>query len=294
MKNKFEYFLLSILLGTAVLLGLSLWLNTFFGFNLFFKEHWDELAKLQASHTPIANGFYVSIAIAMFIFIIGLYVIYISSHKDAHKKQEPVMQPVNTTQNTTTTKIEEPETVSNENSILLTRPPKLNLPKNMAQLIAKKQAQNSIQQTHQLSDNSDSTNPYNSTLNELFSANGYLVKNGARIAGFSPNLFAIGGNEVLWIGGVDSDINKLKQAIEKLQDVFQTTLEDIPINIKSFILDNLNKYQPIDNILIFKSLEELKTFVSENPADKLSDEEQDSFNSYSEYIDTIITYLKNI
>ena len=69
MRNKIERILLSILLGTSILLGLSFWLNMKFGFNLFLNEHWHKLSELQATHTPINPWFYVSIEIAIFLFL---------------------------------------------------------------------------------------------------------------------------------------------------------------------------------------------------------------------------------
>ena len=81
MKNKLEYILLSILLGLSVLLGLSFWLNTIFNFNIFCAAHWDEFAKMQASQTPISAGFYTSFAVALFIFVTGIYFIHRSSLK---------------------------------------------------------------------------------------------------------------------------------------------------------------------------------------------------------------------
>ena len=58
----------------------------------------------------------------------------------------------------------------------------------------------------------------------------------------------------------------------------------------------MNKYNNVanDNILIFKSTEELKTFINEHPAATIEGNDQENFDSYSEYIDTIIQYIKNV
>lgn len=295
MKNKFEHLLLATLLGIAVLLGLSFWLDLIFGFNLFFKEHWDELARLQASHIPIAHGFYISIIFAVVLFIFGLYLIYIPSIiRKTHKTKVAVTTPISNT--TPKTSEEVKKDTPAETPILLTRPPKLNLPKNMAQIVAQRQTQTTNQTSQQKTSitNDGTSNPYNPMLAEIFSENGYVIKQNPTISGFTPNLVAIGPNEVFWIGAVDATPDKLNSAITKLRNVFETTLEDIPINIRAFIIDNLNQYKSNDEILVFKSLEELKKFVSENPSDTIPEEEIDSFGSYSEYIDTIIQYIKNI
>ena len=68
MKKQFEHFLLSVLLGTSVLLALTFWLNIKFGFNCLSATHWATLASLQASQTPINKDFYLSIGVAIFVF----------------------------------------------------------------------------------------------------------------------------------------------------------------------------------------------------------------------------------
>lgn len=298
MKNKFEHFLLSVLLGTSTLLGLSFWLNVNYGFNLFYREHWDAVAKLQATQTPINRGFYISIIVAILIFIIGVYIIYRPRPKqksstiapqEVRNTPTPSVAPSVVAEKTGNTESTPSVPVPN---IPISRPPRLNLPSNMAQIAAQRQQSLATQKTPV--QNQPEQNPYTSVISQIFSDNGYSIKPNPKISGFTPNLFAIGPNESLWIGAIDTKPEDLMQAIEKLQSVFQETLEDIQININAFILDTLNQYQPNDSILIFKSTDELKTFVSENPADTITDEERDNFDSYSEYIDTVIQYIKNI
>lgn len=285
MNNKLEHIFLSILLGLSVLLGLSFWLNTIFNFNIFCAAHWDEFARLQATKAPISTGFYISFVVAILIFVIGLYFIYRSTLKQILNTQ---------TENTSLRKTEtaqiKPETKTPEQKPVVfdNRPPRLNLPNNMAEITVHNHAK---QEEKKQSD----TSPYNSILSEIFSNNGYIVKPNPKISGFVPNLFAIGNNEVIWIGGVDCDIEKMMNGIQKLDGVFKETLEDITININAFVFDTLNKYSSINNnVLVFKSTEELKNFIDQHPADPITEMDQESFDSYSEYIDTIIQYIKNI
>ena len=57
----------------------------------------------------------------------------------------------------------------------------------------------------------------------------------------------------------------------------------------------MNKYNSNNNaLMIFKSIDELKEFIKQNPADEITENDRESFDSYSEYIDTIIQYIKNI
>ncbi len=117
------------------------------------------------------------------------------------------------------------------------------------------------------------------------------------ISRFSPNLFAIAPNEIIWIGAVDTDIDKLQSAINRLENIFTETLEDIKININAFLVDTKNTQPASDSIFVFKSIEELKTFVTELPPawpNDMSNAEQENFDAYSEYIDTIIQYVKNM
>jgi hypothetical protein len=293
MKNKLEHILLSVLLGLSILLGLSFWLNTIFSFNLFCHAHWDEFAKLQASHTPISNGFYVSFAVAIFLFAIGIYVIYRPTMRNVVEqapKDNIVTTPITT--NVQQEKSEKEPVVAQP--LPVSRPPRLNLPKNMAQIVAQNNQQKEQPSILKQQDK-PSENPYNPIISETFSSAGYVIKQNPTISGFVPNLFAIGANEIVWIGGIDCDVEKIMDAIEKLQSVFQSTLEDIPININAFVLDTLNRYDSENSsVLVFKSIDELKEFISQHPADQITNEEQESFDSYSEYIDTIIQYIKNL
>lgn len=294
MRNKFEHILLSLLLGASILLGLSFWLNTNYGFNLFYREHWNELSNLQASGTPINDSFYLSFIIAVLIFIIGVYIVYRpTNNKKIDNVKTNIIQNDNVLTHTTDTikpeqKNDSPVPVPNTP---IARPPRLNLPTNMAQIVAQRQQ---TKQEQQIIHQTPQQNPYNSVISQIFSDNGYVVKTNPKISGFVPNLFAIGPNEVLWIGGVDVKTEDLQHAIEKLQSVFTETLEDIQINIAPFILDTMNQIQSNDSILIFKTIDDLKTFITENPAETISDEERDNFDSYSEYIDTVIQYIKNM
>ena len=291
MKNKLEYILLSILLGLSVLLGLAFWLNTIYNFNIFYAAHWDELSKLQASHTPISIDFYISFGVAIFIFIVGIYFIYRSTLKDIP----------NTTTNENTmaaapSAVEQIQTEPQKNietPSYFNRPPRLNLPNNMAQIAQQKHT--SANKHPGIRQDTPSESPYNPIISEIFSNNGYIIKQTPNISGFTPNLFAIGNNEVVWVGGVDCDIEKMTKGIERLSSVFQETLEDIQININAFILDTLNRYDSTNTgLLVFKSIDELKAFVNEHPADAIEETDQESFDSYSEYIDTIIKYIKNM
>lgn len=75
MKIRIDNILLCILWLLAITLGTSFWFNTVFGFNIFSTNHWQYLAYLQAAHTPIKTGFYISMVVIVFIAIFGLYLV---------------------------------------------------------------------------------------------------------------------------------------------------------------------------------------------------------------------------
>lgn len=317
MRKFFEHLLLAMLVCTTVLLGLTFWLNTNFGFNLLSAEHWNTLASLQASGQQIDKQFYVSIGAALLILFVCLNIIYRPGFKK-QKKQTPTpiptpvshIQIIPTKADTSTNTLLTPPTAPatpNEipivtettpiekqdqpvpvpTNIPLTRPPRLHLPKNMAQVAATQHAQ-------QMQNAPAPTDRYDSELKQIFADNSFVVKKNPRIAGFVPNLFAIGGGEIIWIGGVDCDIAKLNTAIKKLESTFQETLEDIVITINAFIIDTTGKYNSDEHVQIFHDIDELKQYISQNPGVPIDDSDREDFDAYSDYIDTVLTLLYKI
>ncbi len=237
MKKYLEKFLASVLLGLTILPVLSFWLNEHFGFNMFYAPHWDELAKLQAAHAPINKWFYISVCIAIFLFIFGLYIIFKPRFRNLFKTVGTKEENHEQNHQTTATVIPQPvaPTVS-ETNISVKQPPKLNLPKNIAEIVAQQYEKQSSQPTSQ------QPTVYDSQLSELFAKANYLVKPNLTITGFTTNLFAIGTDELVWFGAVNCNINKFKTAANKLKSIFETTLEDVPITISAFrTQDNYTK-----------------------------------------------------
>ncbi len=317
MRKQIEHILLTILIGMSVLLGLTFWLNTNFGFNLFNSEHWHELASLQASGEPININFYISIGVAIAIFIVCLNIIYRPHFRKINIEsvviQKPTVpqigaekplllpkstpnlpdktQPDTAPQRQTDTQIESgkvpatPPVMPNVGPI--SRPPKLNLPKNMAQIAAAQYAQQAHPQTTQ-------TDKYDAELAEIFTNNGFLVKKNPKIDGFISNLFAIGANEIVWIGGVNCDIEKMKNAILRLESTFRETLEDITITVNAFLVDTDEKHVNDNRVKIFHNIDELKQYISENHGAPVDENNREDFDAYSEYIDTVLTLLYKI
>lgn len=319
MNKHLEHFLLSVLVAISVLLGLTFWLNLNFGFNLLSAEHWHELALLQASNVTIDKSFYISIAVAIFIFVISMYIIYrprfrkipMPRPQNIEIKTLPAIikntEPQPTTKETTDVKqtISEPkeskpmQTIKADEpkiekaapvpqQINLARPPKLNLPTNMAQIAAN---QYNTQMATQQS--AATATQYDDALAELFSNTAYLVKKNQTITGLKTNLIAIGNHELFWVGCVDCDINKMKTLINKIKETFTQTLPDIPITVYSFILDTKKIYESDPDIFIFHDMDNVRKFIYDNQGTDISPEYQEDFDAYSEYIDTVLMLLAN-
>ena len=296
MKKYIERILLSILCATSILLALTFWLNTYFGFNLFSSLHWHELSVIQASGESVSNSFYISFGVAVLALIICLNIIYrprrikITPPNAPQKPIEQKIAPQTSTvapDNIPQQNTPEPDTPPQKNvvnNIQLTRPPKLNLPKNITQITANQYAQTT-------KNISDDDNKFDQKLDTIFSENAFLVKKNPTILGLKLNLFAIGANEIVWMGGVNCDIEKLKAAIEKIESIFTDTLEDIPITVNAFVLDTLKRYDSDSRIHIFHSIDEIQRYIDENPGEKISDDDREDFDAYSDYIDTVLTLL---
>lgn len=282
MKKYLGQILSSILLGTSVLLALSFWLNVNFGFNLFYAQHWNELAQLQASHSHINNGFYVSIGAAILVFIVGLYMIFRPKNYGHEQTNINTPRQQTTTNYIITNNVEHTNQDAIQNNITLSKPPKLNLPKSATKLASQRFAELASQQN------------YDSQLSEIFTNAGYVIKPNITIGGFTTNLFAIGTGELVWFGAIDCDMEKFRNTVNRLNSIFSETLEDIPINVFAFILDTKNRYKTDDNTLIFHTTEELKEFMATNTNPPLTDSERENFDAYSNYIDTVIQYAKNV
>ena len=288
MKKHLGQVLASILLGTSILLGLSFWLNVRFSFNMLNATHWNELSKLQAAHIPINKLFYVSLGIAIFIFISGSYLIFRPRFRNIFKSNKAV----STYQPIQIKKAEKEPPQTPQSTMFFQQPPKLHLPKNVAEITTQKHMQQRTSSNLQI--NIQQPTIYDAKLSEIFNNAGYIVKPNLTITGFTTNLFAIGTGELLWFGAVDCDKDKFQNAVNKLKSIFTETLEDIEITVSAFILDTKHLYESTNETLVFHSMDELKEFINNNPNPKTDGTDRENFDAYSDYIDTIIQYAKNV
>ncbi|MCM1294556.1 MAG: hypothetical protein NC311_03270 [Muribaculaceae bacterium] len=308
MRSRLDNILLGVLWLLAATLGATFWFNTKFGFNIFSAPHWQYLAYLQASHTPVMPIFYISMGIIIFITIFGLYLltrpnfrkIVLPIRKLAQPKKPQVTPPAILAQHaapqpapTTAPEIAQPVPTPEQTPTPapvasrpapIMRPPHLTLrPENT--YVAAPAPQRTAPQTN-------TTDTTDNELRQIFEHAGYMVKNNPYISGFRPNLLAIGTNEILWIGALGATTVQVHNAIDKLNQIFADTLEDVYIDINGFAINAPDAAtSEFEDILMFQSTDALNQYMQEHQNTKPTPDEQENFDAYSEYIDTVIGYI---
>ncbi|MDE6250052.1 MAG: hypothetical protein K2M34_00245 [Alphaproteobacteria bacterium] len=323
MRNRLDNILLGILWLLAATLGASFWFNTKYGFNIFSAPHWQYLAYLQASQAPVAPSFYISLGVCVFITIFGLYFLIQPKLRKIVfpiRDTKPAPTPAATEQKTTLPEPAAPVVQKSNTSEIVAnpqitqsapqsepapqpattpkpsvtsaptarpaplRPPHLTLPTTNSYAAAPIPAT-----THNTTNNNDAAN---AALSAIFTQNGYTVKKNPYIAGWQPNLLAIGTNEVLWIGGIGATTGQVKKAINKLNQIFADTLDDIYIGINGFSINAPDaQTAEFNDILLFNTNDDLANYMASHKNPAPSAEEKENFDAYSEYIDTVIGYI---
>lgn len=299
LHEKINSMLLGILWSLAIILGLDFCLNTIYNFNIFSDAHWQYIAEIQASQAQIATGFYISITVAIVLWISGLYIIFrprFRKIKLSHHATETHNTPNNEIKNESPTPVIQPVITEQKNEVppqstapRFVRPPHLHIqsaaftaPK---QNMQKKEPQKTEQQKPL----------YTHEIREIFENADYRVINPKPIKKTPISLIALGANETLWIGAVNISHEQMADVMLELKSVFDETLQDIEIDINAFII-NPSDNDVVDAILDFDSLKSLSDTISENPNTPESDNNDDDGNSmdaFAGYIETVLTYLGN-
>lgn len=297
MRNKLDNFLLATLWILASMLGICFWFNIRFGFNIFSSAHWHHLAYMQASQNPVSPTFYISMVISVIVVICGLYLLirprirkFKIPVRDVSKTTQNVQVPQNTQPNTpqpapiqTQTQTQTPPTSPVATGPTLTRPPRLNIAIT-PQLHSAPLPQQTVQ-----------TPSASSELREIFEGAGYTVKNNPRIGTVQTELFAIGTNEVLWIGASGIPTTTLQRAIDTVNQIFSDTLDDIIINVNGFVISAPDATAPgAPNILTFDKIDTLRQYINEHRNPPLDEDDNGNFDAFSAYISTVIDYLGKI
>ncbi|MCL2338453.1 MAG: hypothetical protein FWC51_00685 [Proteobacteria bacterium] len=165
-------------------------------------------------------------------------------------------------------------------------------------------------------------------INEMIRNVGFINKSAPRIGGIRPGIWAIGTDEALLIGivcGAHGDVRaveggasiwksdadgefaspvwQLTGAIEKLRALFNETLdEEIKITIHGFVvmesgkITNRPEVQTIwdaFDIMVFDDASGFQKYLADHPNRQLAAAEQEDFDAYAEYMDTVAEYFNN-
>ena len=213
MKNKFDNILLVFLWLLAVMLVGCIWFNIKFGFNIFSGAHWQHLAYMQASQSPIQPAFYISLCATIIIGLGGTYMLL--RPRKNHQKIQPqknvyTHESMAQTQNQTTQALpKEPE---------LERPRRLNISATnniTPQTFTAPPPQTTITPvippvpTPQNITQSPDTQILRDEIGSIFASTGYTLKPNAKIANTQTALLALGTNETIWIGAIGTSTDKM-------------------------------------------------------------------------------------
>ena len=337
--KHFDRVLLCILWLVAVLLVACFWFDVRFGFDLLARDHWRFLAQAQVESAPISIWFYVSLLVFCMIAIAGMYLIWYAKgpraskvsnahHPPAPVAPTPLMPPAPVMQQYAPVP---PPTVSQYPTD--PRPPRLDIP------IARQgppqihPVTQTVQPQPMPTVNANTVavphvNPATVKLAHVTLVDaGFTVKDPPKIGDIRPDIWAIGADEILYIGTIcpiqgniianeggtskwrtgmeefDSPVWKLTGAVERLRSLFAETLDnEIQIKIRPFVLmdggviTNADAIRPIWDAFgakVFANPEELGAFMATNRNRNLSEEELGDFDAYAEYIDTVAEYFNS-
>ncbi len=323
MKSRIDSILLGLLWLLAVTLGTSFWFNTNYGFNIFSAPHWQYLAYLQAAQMPVKTGFYISLAVAVFIAILGLYILVrprfkkirlpiiklrrLAKTNGENKKTQtelvapPTVAATNATQSVVVMPPAQSPTTTNTDANTephampsSARPPRLHLPTMNNSHISAPPAP-TLTTTSIAPLGTPIPSQDQPEIRNIFERAGYTVKKNVKIAGVPTALIAIGTNETLWIGSVGIKTTDLRRAMDHLAQVFSDTLDDIYIGINGFVISAPDAAtSEFQDILMFNTAAELSEYMAAHPNPPVPSDDQGNFDAYSEYIDTVINYVGKI
>lgn len=325
MKKRYEIILLDILWLSAMVLSASFWFDVRFGFNIFYSGHWHYLIMQQLTPEKVLPSFYISL---LLFIIFGLFGFYLIGRPRLRKIdfsiREPAIPPVSSKENIDNQGIDSIERDPNHSPL----PPITDLPRPPKIINPLQQITNPVMPRTTNSTVTVNTNNQDKTIREIFEKAGYIVKEPPKINGLKLNLWAIGMGETLYIGLSDSHSGEitaaeggdskwqsgnskftspvwtLNQITEKIRALFNETLDDeIQINIKQFVVmnnakiinrDSLEKIWQAFDVDVFDSTDTLAEFINNNKNRDIESEEQEDFDAYADYIDTVANYFNKI
>ena len=288
LSERINSTLLCTLWILSIVLVLDFWLNTAYNFNMFSNAHWQHIASLQAQNKPIKTGFYIAIALAISGGIFGLYMLL----RPKTKKSTPDTETHTDSIPVPDTPEPQPvvQTIPSVAQPAIQRPPHLHIQASRPLTPPKP-----VQTATPISQTNKPVKPqYTDELKKIFEDNKYRVLNPKTIANVQLSLIALGTNETLWLGACDISHEQMADVMLAFQSIFKETLEDIDIDINSFII-NPSDDEFVDSIIDCKSIDELSNVINKNPnkPESESDKEAGNMDAFAGYIETVITYLGN-
>ncbi len=314
MRNRIDYILIGVLWLLAATLGISFLFNTYFGFNIFSAQHWEYLSYLQASNTPIKSSFYIFIVISVIITIAGLYMLLMPRARRLrlsvfnYKKWKKNKSSAHTTtpdapdRDASTVDILPGDTEKPVAAPLypntrpqIKRPPHLNIPTHQNNYMAATNTpapSATAPVVRTAVGDAPNTTAMDAEITEIFKSAGYIIKPTPNIKGVRPSVFAIGTDEVLWIGSVGIATTDMRMAIDTLSQIFSDTLDDIQIGINGFVINAPDAAtSEFEDILMFNTISDLRDYISAHPNPALPADGVANFDAYSAYISTVIDYV---
>lgn len=311
MKRFFEKFLLGILWLLSITLITTLWMNTNYGFDMLSAAHWEYLGTLQANRSEIKPDFYISLIAALFIGLIGLYLIVRPRTKRVKDTtstmpqksnivivpQQPVIQP--------TPAPAKPKAEYKTEQTFTPRPaPAISLtPRPMSPMGLRPPVQRQtatiptppLQQTPKPVATPQPAQNTNSTeIRTALESGEYIIKKCDRIGKLQNPVVAIAYDQSMWIIATKASPNTMVESIQTLVTIFDDTLGETAndIKLRGFIIEPTEPVQRSDDLIItFDNTADFVKYVSEHKNIKPDDYDAELFEAFSTYIGTVTGYI---
>ncbi|MCL2737374.1 MAG: hypothetical protein FWE17_00730 [Alphaproteobacteria bacterium] len=279
-------FLLGALWTTALALALDFWLDIRFGFNMFLRGHWAYLAGVQTGSEIVHPLFYGSLFAFAILLPFGLYMISRPSRRIILERKTEIPRPYTPAIPTAVPAAAPayPAYPAAQSAAIPTRPPSVTVPSdlhitNPVEHISTPPRANTVRQDYGVQ---SAPAPDSDTIQRIVTSAGYIMKKPPRTGGYTPDIWAIGADEVLIIGKITAAPGALR-TLEALADkvcalIADTLDESVQIQVRTFVVDDIDS---------------LREWADANKSRPVTDDEREDFDAYSEYMDSITGYFDN-
>ena len=306
MKRFFEKFLLGILWLLSITLITTLWMNTNYGFDMLSAAHWEYLGTLQANRSEIKPDFYISLIAALFIALIGLYLIVrprvrhikLSEPQKSNIMvipQKPVIKPAQPELKESKQK-DQPFIPRPAPAISLTNRPMS--PMGLRSPVARPTTTvptPPLQPTPKINTSAPAVQNTNSPeVQRALESSEYIIKKCDKIGKLQSPTVAIGYDQSVWIITTKASPNMMVDAIQTLVTIFDDTLGDTAndIKLRGFVIEPTEPVQRNDNLVIaFDNTGDFVKYVGEHKNTKPDDYDAELFEAFSTYISTVTGYI---